>query len=108
MKHSRNGKKFERMNDAQRLEFMATAGRVTIGTTWQVVNDKQLRRFYVAKVRGIIVSDGDTYMFATQDGAREFGRNILDGWKREYYSKAPDKPDNIEAMDFFTEDTEPM
>lgn len=87
MKHSRNGKKLNAMNDEQRLEFMATANRVTVGTITQVF-DHELKRFYVAKVRGIIVSDGETYRFDTPHEASRFGHKILDGWRKKYEAKA--------------------
>lgn len=85
MRKPRNSKKFELMNDEQRLEYMATANRVTIGVIWQVF-DNELKRFYVAKVRGIIVSDGDTYKFEDANDAAFFGRRILNGWQQEYYN----------------------
>jgi hypothetical protein len=74
------------MTHDQQLKYMATANRVTVGVTWQLI-DNNLRRFFVAKVRGIIVSDGDTYLFDTAEAAREFGWKILDGWREEYYGQ---------------------
>jgi hypothetical protein len=104
MRHSRNSKKFNTMNDAQRLEFMATADRVTVGMITQVF-DHELKQFYVAKVRGIIVSDGDTYRFDTPHEASRFGHKILRNWQEKYY-RLENTPNQREALDFFTE-TEP-
>lgn len=84
-RESRNMKRFKAMTKQQRFEYMATADRVTVGCIEQVDEDtRTFVRSYVAKVRGIIVSDGDTYKFPTQEAARAFGRSILAGWKRDF------------------------
>lgn len=82
---SKNSNKFHRMTQDERFFFMATADRVTIGQIWQIedFDKKTLKCWHVAKVRGIIVSDGGTYKFDTEAQALEFGCGILAGWKRE-------------------------
>lgn len=76
---------FKSLTPVGRAEYMATADRVTVGVQWQADESRRnLSRWYVAKIRGVIVSDGDRCRFKTPDEARAFGREILDGWKRDY------------------------
>lgn len=89
---SRNMKKFEAMSKDERFEFMATANRVTVGHVEQIVVEdgkKTIKRFYVAKVRGIIVSNKGKYKFASKSAARQFGYGILTGWQEEFANLTP-------------------
>jgi len=70
----------------EKLKWFASADRVTIGTITQVF-EKDLKRFYVAKIRGIIVSDGENYRHTTKKAARAFGQKILEGWKELYANR---------------------
>lgn len=91
-------KKFEAMSREERFEFMATANRVTVGHIEQIVIEdgkKTIKRFYVAKVRGIIVSDKGKYKFANKSAARQFGYGILAGWQKEY-TRQPSTASNTE------------
>lgn len=82
-----NLKKYKVMDYDQRLEFMATANRVTIARVTQV-KDRSLQHRFAAKVRGIIISNEDKYLFLTPEAARGFGRRALAGWKREFEEQA--------------------
>lgn len=86
---SRNYKQFMQMTEAERLVFMAT-GKVSVSSIWQVDKESpkpRLKRFFVAKVRGITVSDGDTWQHETEDAAKTFGEKILNTWKRDLLQK---------------------
>lgn len=90
------------MNDAQRLEYMATADRVTVGITWQLDEAKKsIKRFYVAKVRGIVVSENDVYMFNTPEEARATGKRLLECWRKTYYTQE-NTPNQRDALDSFS------
>jgi hypothetical protein len=78
---------------------MATADRVTVGVIWQVF-DTDLKRFFVAKVRGIMVSDGAMHRFETKEAAHEFGQKILDGWRDEYQGQLETAEDAMAGTPF--------
>lgn len=80
-------RKFVKMTRDERFVHMATANRVTVGTITQLVDGK-LKTSFVAKVRGVIVSDNGEWKFETPEEAQKFGRGLLEHWKREYYSGA--------------------
>lgn len=82
MNNSKNMRKFKAMTHDERAEYMSTANRVTTGTITQIV-DKDFVTSHVAKVHGIVVSDGGKFKFATADEARVFGWSILLGWKKK-------------------------
>ncbi len=83
MNNSKNMRKFKAMTKDEQFEYMATANRVTIGTVSQILN-RNFVTSYVAKVRGIIVSNDGKFKFDTVDAARIFGWSILLGWKEEH------------------------
>lgn len=66
-----DNKKVADMNLGERLQYYATAKRVTVGTIHQLI-DGDFKRFYVGKLRGRIVSrigDGQ-YKFDTAEDAK--------------------------------------
>lgn len=75
------------MSADERFKFMATANRVTVGFIEQVVDKpkKQLKRSYIARVRGIPVCDNNgQWKFDTPEEALEFGRSVLMEWKKDF------------------------
>lgn len=90
MRHPRNWNKLEAMNTQAKTAYMAS-GNVTTDVIWQIedVETKKLKRFFVAKIRGIIVSDGDLYKFETREEARTFGNEMRAHWRNELHSLEP-------------------
>jgi len=72
----------------QRLEFFATANRVTIGTVTTMIDTTPghaiFKESYVAKIRGCVVGNPETYKHESAEKARAYGHDILKAWQREY------------------------
>lgn len=80
---SRNMNIFRSLNDNGRLQFMA-GGHVTTEKIWQVAeNKKGLVGWWVAKIRGIVISSSGQWKFETEEEARRFGQKVLREWKQE-------------------------
>jgi hypothetical protein len=75
-------KKIANMSRDLKLAYFST-GRVTVGTITQVF-DNHLKRFYVAKIRGVIVGNEDEYKYETADAARQHGQEVMDHWRAEF------------------------
>lgn len=82
MKKSTNWNILESLpNNVAKAAFMA-GGKVTTEKIWQFDEEtKWLKGYFVAKVRGIAVSDGDTFKFDTEVEARAFGKSMIEYWK---------------------------
>jgi hypothetical protein len=69
-----------KMTEEERTIYMTSAKRVTVGYIEQVV-DKRIVRRYVAKIRGVVIGDGNDFAHDTPEQAREYGRDVLRTWK---------------------------
>jgi hypothetical protein len=83
VRHGRNWKKYNHMSYAEKLAFMATANRVTIGKITQVTATG-LKDSYIPKVRGFFIGEAGSPGFETPFEARQAGEKILKQWKAEY------------------------
>jgi len=72
----------EGMSRELKLAYFST-GRVTVGTIAQVF-DNRLKRFYVAKIRGVIVGNEDKYKHETPEAAKAYGKEIQEKWRAEF------------------------
>jgi len=76
-------RKIEALPLEMRVVYLA-GGRVTVGRMGQV--DKSTRRvnyWYVAKIRGVVVSEHGVWKHATPEKAWAAGKRILAAWKCE-------------------------
>jgi hypothetical protein len=72
----------EGMSRELKLAHFST-GHVTVGTITQVF-DNQLKKFYVAKIRGVIVGSEGEYKHETSEAALKYGQEILSEWRAEF------------------------
>jgi len=72
----------ESMSRELKLAHFST-GRVTVGTITQVF-DNRLKKFYVAKIRGVIVGNEGEYKHETVEAARAYGKEIQARWRAEF------------------------
>ena len=72
----------EGMSRELKLAHFST-GRVTVGTITQVF-DNHLKKFYVAKIRGVIVGNEGEYKHETPEAARAYGKEIQARWRAEF------------------------
>lgn len=74
--------KTDGMSRKLKLAYFST-GRVTVGTITQVF-DNDLKKFYVAKIRGVIVGNEGEYKHETPEAAKAYGKEVQDGWRAEF------------------------
>lgn len=75
--------RIDEMTFGERLQYYATAKRITVGTIHQFI-DGDFKRFFVGKLRGRIVSrigDGQ-YKFDNKDDAYECAAGFRDNSKK--------------------------
>jgi len=89
--------KFDSMTKEQKLEYMATARRVTVGTITQMIDTTPgraiFKKSYVPKIRGLFVGKHNDYKFDTVTQAHAAGLEMLNGWRKQYAEKkGTDKP----------------
>lgn len=79
-------KKLEAMDPKDKAAYLA-AGRVTVGHVEQVVQNAEgrnvFKRWYVAKIRGVIVGDNGEWKHETPEAALNYGREVLAQWKQD-------------------------
>jgi hypothetical protein len=84
-------KKIDDMTHDERVEYLSTATRVTVGTVGQIGTDENgkniIKNYYVAKIRGRVVGNNEKWKFDTKEEAREHGWEILDRWRKEWREK---------------------
>ena len=77
------------MSTQERSVYLAS-GRVTVDHVDQAVDNaegkKVLKRFYVAKIRGVIVGDKGDTLHETPEAAKAHGKRILALWKKDVQS----------------------
>lgn len=80
-------RKLEAMHPDAKLAYLAS-GRVTVGHVDQVVKNSEgknvFKRWYCAKIRGIIVGDKGEWKHETPEAAKEYGHKVLDQWQHEF------------------------
>lgn len=85
-RNNSNAQKIAKMSRRDRAEYLAT-GRVIVDHIDKAVDNpegkKIIKRFYVAKIRGVIVGNKGKVEFETPEAAREHGQNILTLWKSQ-------------------------
>ena len=74
-------KVIDEMSRLEKLRYFCS-GYVTVGTIAQVY-DKKLVTSYVAKIRGHIVGESDTFRHVTQEAARLYGKEIQNKWRED-------------------------
>jgi len=69
--------------EAEKTAWLA-GGRVTVGILGILDEErKQIKTFFVPKVRGVIIATSGEGRFETEEEARLAGRRILAKWKEE-------------------------
>lgn len=83
-KNNSNAIKISLMSPEDRHAYLAS-GRVTVDHVDQAVDNadgkKVLKRFYVAKIRGVIVGNKGETLHETPEAAKAHGQRILSAWK---------------------------
>ncbi len=80
-RNNSNARKIEKMSEEEKSAYLAS-GRVTVDYVDQIV-DGAIKRFYVAKIRGVVVGNSGEYLRETREAAKEYGDSILATWKQE-------------------------
>lgn len=77
---SKKSKQINGLPYTERLEYFC-GGKVTVGKIAQVKDGKVVSA-YRPKIRGVFIGGLDEmYQFKTEQGARDYGRVVLSGWK---------------------------
>jgi hypothetical protein len=80
-------RKLEAMPPELKAAYLAS-GRVTVGHVDQVVKNAEgknvFKRWYVAKIRGVIVGDNGEWQHETREAALNYGREVLTLWQKEF------------------------
>lgn len=80
--------KLSNLSYKEKIVYLSKAKRVTIGIVTQMIKNNQgqniLKDFYVAKIRGVIVGNNNDFKHPTRESAKEYGKKILEKWKRDY------------------------
>jgi hypothetical protein len=79
-----NARKISKMTPEDRHAYFIS-GRVSIDHVDQLVKNADgknvLKRFYVAKIRGVIVGNRGETLHETPEAAKAHGQRILDLWR---------------------------
>lgn len=80
-------RKLEAMPKELKAAYLAS-GRVTVGHVDQVVKNSEgkniFKRWYVAKIRGVIVGNNGEWQHETPEAARAYGREVLTQWQKDF------------------------
>jgi hypothetical protein len=83
-KNNANAIRISKMSPENRSAYLAS-GRVVVDHIDQAVDNaegkKIIKRFYVAKIRGVIVGNKGKATFETPEAAKAHGQRILAAWK---------------------------
>ena len=79
--------KIKRMSKKQRIAYFASAKRVTV-SRFHTIKDhsggsKEFVTQYVAKIRGVVVGDGDKWKHDTYEQALAFGKAIHESDRKQ-------------------------
>ena len=82
-----NARKIEKMTPELKAAYLAS-GRVTVGHIDQVAKSPEgknvFKRWYVAKIRGVIVGNTGEYKHETREAARAYGKELLAKWQADF------------------------
>jgi hypothetical protein len=85
-KNNANATRISNMSPEERHTYLAS-GRVVVDHVDLAVDNaegkKILKRFYVAKIRGVIVGNKGETTFETPEAAKAHGNRILSHWKAQ-------------------------
>lgn len=71
------------MTREEKVEYYATAKRITTGAIHQLV-DGELTRFHVGKLRGNIVGSETSYRFKTKEEAYQCAYDFRESCRKEW------------------------
>ena len=80
-------KRIEAMSPELKAAYLAS-GRVTVGHVDQVVRNSEgknvFKRWYVAKIRGVIVGNAGEWQHENPEAAKAYGREVLAVWQKDF------------------------
>ena len=82
-------KKIEAMSPEVKAAYLAS-GNVTVGYVEQVVKNAEgknvFKRWYVAKIRGVIVGNNGEWQHETPEAAKAYGHEVLAVWRKDSHA----------------------
>ena len=80
--NSKNRKHLQSLKTNREKAAFLAGGKVTVGKL-MTVEDRKLISYYVPRIRGLFVGDGNMVKHKTPEEARNAGKEIMEFWKEE-------------------------